>query len=239
MNLLLLEPEDFSSATTVVLRGRRARHALEVLSAQPGDSFRVGVRGGRVGLGTVLEKAEAALWLAVELTEPPPPRAPVDVVLAIPRPKALRRLLPALASMGISRLALVNAARVEKSYFQSELLQPDELQHRLSLGLEQGRDTIAPEVSVHKRFRPFVEDELGAFCGDAVRLVPHPGAPEALSPLGAGQRAVVAIGPEGGWVPFELELLAVAGFRAVSLGSRPLRVEVVVPAIVGALGALR
>jgi RsmE family RNA methyltransferase len=44
---------------------------------------------------------------------------------------------------------------------------------------------------------------------------------------------VLAIGPDGGWVPFEIDLLARCGFVPVSLGPRVLRVEVAVSYIIG------
>jgi RsmE family RNA methyltransferase len=51
-------------------------------------------------------------------------------------------------------------------------------------------------------------------------------------------RVALAIGPEGGWVDFELTLLAARGFVPFSLGERILRVEVAVPYALGQLKAL-
>jgi RsmE family RNA methyltransferase len=94
-------------------------------------------------------------------------------------------------------------------------------------------------VARRTRLEPFVEDELPAWCGEARRLLPHPvdGAP--VPRLAAGARAVLAIGPDGGWVPAEVELFRAAGFQPVSLGPRVLRVEVAVPTALGALRARR
>jgi 16S rRNA (uracil1498-N3)-methyltransferase len=168
------------------------------------------------------------------LTDAPPPRAGVDLLLAVPRPKALRKLLPAAAALGVGRIVLVNAARVEKSYFDSKVLVPDAVRELLILGLEQARDTRLPEVLVRERFRPFVEDELDSLWPAEARLVAHPAASASL-PRRAGPAAVVAVGPEGGWVAFELELLRARGFAAFTLGPRTLRVEVAVPYLLGAL----
>src|SRR6267154_4034113 len=108
--------------------------------------------------------------------EPPPERPGVDLLLAIPRPKALRKVLPAVASLGVYRVVLVNAARVEKSYVDSSVLRLDSMRELLIVGLEQARDTRLPEVLVRERFRPFVEDELDALWPGTGRLVAHPGA---------------------------------------------------------------
>jgi RsmE family RNA methyltransferase len=242
MNLLLLQDADFLPDGTVRLTGRRAWHAREVLRAEPGETLRVGRLGGLTGTGEVLENAQGLLRLKVTLTEPPPPRAEVDLLLAIPRPKALKRILPTVAQLGVDRLVLVNAARVEKSYFDSKVLEAGFVEELLLQGLEQARDTRPPRVEVRERFRPFVEDELDEFFGtEALRLLPHPPAEEPLTATGVREaaRVVLAVGPDGGWVPFEVELLRQHGFRPFSLGPRVLRVETAVPVLLGQVALLR
>lgn len=242
MNLLLLADEDFLEDGTVRLTGRRALHAREVLRAMAGDILRVGRRNGLLGTGEVLHITPEEVRLRVELAAPPPPRAGVDLLLAIPRPKALKKVLPAIASLGVDRVVLVNAARVEKSYFDSKVLDPSFVDALLCVGLEQGRDTVAPQVLVRERFRPFVEDELPTlFAGCAHRWLAHPvgGRPTEALPRPGASRVALAIGPEGGWVPFEVELLEKHGFIAFSPGGRILRVEVAVPLLLGQIQLLR
>lgn len=230
MNLLLLTEEDLAPDGTARLRGRRLAHALAVLRAAEGDTLRAGLLNGRTGTARVIRATEQELVLQPELTHDPPPRPGIDLLLALPRPKALRKILPAVAALGVDTLVLVNAARVEKSYFQSAVLR--EMDELFSQGLEQARDTRPPRVLVRERFRPFVEDELDTLLRKERRLLAHP---PAEAPLEERAPATLAIGPEGGWVPFELELLAAQGFVPVSLGPRVLRVEVAVPYLLGAL----
>ncbi len=234
MNLLLLEPEDLARDGTARLTGRRLRHALEVLRAADGDVLRVGLLGHATGTAEVLRAGEEELVLRPMLTDPPPPRPDIDLLLAVPRPKALRKVLPAAASLGVDRIVLVNAARVEKSYFASRVLDAASIRELLVLGLEQARDTRLPEVLIRERFRPFVEDELDGLWPRTLRLVAHPAA--RATPARDARRVALAIGPEGGWVPFEIDLLASRGFEPFTLGPRTLRVEV---AVAYALGALR
>jgi RsmE family RNA methyltransferase len=240
MNLLLLTPGDLLPDGTALLTGRRARHAHEVLRAQAKDALRIGVRDGRVGHATVLHSTRDELRLEVHLDAEPPPRPGVSLLLAMPRPKALKKVLPAVASLGLEQVILVNAARVEKSYFDSKVL--DQVDDWLALGLEQAKDTVAPRVTVAPRFRPFVEDELDASFATARRLLAHPTAAQTPAGLAFGHRQeplLVAVGPEGGWVPFEEELLTAHGFTPFSLGQRTLRVEVAVPFALGQLLACR
>jgi len=231
MNLLLLHEADFLADGTARLTGRRLLHARDVLRAACGDSLRIGRLGGRTGTGEILRLSADELVLRVTLPDDPPPRPAIDLLLALPRPKALRRVLPAAASLGVDRIVLLNAARVEKSYFESRVF--DQVADLLEQGLEQARDTRPPEVVVRDRFRPFVEDELETMFPGAQRLLAHPAAAAPL-PERRG-RALLAVGPEGGWVPFELELLQGRGFVPFTLGPRPLRVEVAVPYALGAL----
>jgi RsmE family RNA methyltransferase len=163
-----------------------------------------------------------------------PERPRIDLVLALPRPKVLARLYAALACIGIGRLYLCNAARVERYYFDSHVLTEPFVRARLLEGLSQARDTRLPCVSIHRSFRKLVEDELGASTDHALRLVadvassghPGPTARELCGALAPTGRVLLAVGPEGGWVDFERALLAEREFRSQSFGERVLRTDV-------------
>lgn len=235
MNLILLAASDLDG-DVYRLRDRRASHIVQVHRAQAGDVLRVGLRNGRVGEARIVELSPQEVVLQASFDTLPPPRSPVDLILAVPRPKALKRILQHATAMGVGRVVLVSSARVEKSYFQSPVLLPESIDSALVEGMEQARDTVAPEVLIRPRFRALVEDEVPLLWPDADLLLAHPDGPRLWTlETGAPQRRVVAIGPEGGWVPFELERFAEAGFRRVSLGERPLRVENAMSALVGAV----
>jgi 16S rRNA (uracil1498-N3)-methyltransferase len=224
VNIVLLRPDDWITADVAVLRDQRAVHIRMVLKAAVGDCLRVGLLGGQCGKGLIEAVDPDGVRLQVELSEPPPPRHRYDLVLALPRPKMLRRILRQCAEFGIAELHLINSARVEKSYWQSPLLLPARLEEAMLAGLERSRDTIAPRVHLHRRFRPFVEDQLPGLCGGRPCWIAEMGAPMTLAeapPL----PAVVMIGPEGGFVPFETQLAEAVIARRVSLGERILSVD--------------
>ncbi len=234
MNLLLVDPSELAPDGTARLTGRRARHVVEVLRAAPGDRIQVGVIGGRMGEAEVRAATADELVLAPRLDRDPPPPSPISLLLALPRPKILRKVLQSAASMGVKRLVLLGSYRVEKSYFASPLLAPEALRAELLLGLEQGRDTALPEVVIRRFFKPFVEDELEARFPERARLLAHPaGAAPLEAHTPAGATAALAVGPEGGWTPYEAEALRARGFAPFSLGARVLRVDVAVPFAVG------
>lgn len=234
MNLVLLDDVDFVAADHARIAGRRGHHAKEVLRCAVGDRIVVGRLGGRLGWGTVLRIDEAGLDLAVELDRDPPPALRVTLVLALPRPPVLRRLLQATAAMGVKRLILLHTARTEKSYWQSSVLEDESVKNNLRLGLEQARDTRLPEIELRRRFRPFAEDELPAMLRESLGLVAHPEA-SAPCPRQPDGRVTLIVGPEGGFVPFEIDRLHAAGARAVTLGPRTLRVENAVVALLAHL----
>jgi len=235
VNLLLLEPGELSAEGEARLTGRRLEHVRSVLKLKVGDPLRVGVVGGLMGEATVRSIDAEALVLAATLTEAPPPRAGISLLLAIPRPKQLKRVIPAVASLGVDRVVLINAARVEKSYFDSKVLNDAFLDELVRLGLEQACDTVKPVIEIREVLKPFVEDELASWLpSDAVRLIPHPTGSSPLVPIAKERHVALAIGPDGGWVPWEVELFGKHGFTPVSLGRRVLRGEVAVPAVIGA-----
>jgi RsmE family RNA methyltransferase len=234
MNLLLLEEADFIAADRVILRDRRLTHMQEVHRSEVGDSLRVGRVNGLMGSAELLRLEAGEAELRVNLDQPPPAKLPLTLVLALPRPKMLRRVFQTVATMGVAKVILVNSYRVEKSFWQTPFLEPEAIREQLILGLEQARDTVLPEIVIEKRFKPFVEDRLPAISEGTLGLVGHPGnfppCPRALN-----EPVTLAIGPEGGWIPYEIDLLAKSGLQPVQLGERILRVETAVTALLARL----
>lgn len=234
MNLILLHDDDFQSDSLVTLTGRRLQHVLTVHRAEVNDCLRVGRIDGLLGNGRVLELTPDRLQLEVQLDQPPPPVLPLTLLLALPRPKMLKRILQAVTSLGVKQIYLINSYRVEKSFWGSPLLQPEKLQEQLLLGLEQARDTILPQVGLKPLFKPFVEDELPEIAAQSSAYVAHPAA-DLPCPSGVSGPTTLAIGPEGGFIPYEVEKLQEQGFIPVSLGERILRVETAVPVLLSKL----
>jgi RsmE family RNA methyltransferase len=232
MNMLLLFEPDFVAPGRVRLAGRRLEYVRSVHHVGPGDTLRVGALNGRMGSGTVTAISDTAMEMQASLADDPPAPLPLTLLLAMPRPKVLRRLVQGITAMGIKRVYIMRTWRVEKSYWQTPMLEEKKLLDEMYLGLEQARDTVLPRIEVRRQFKPFVEDEVPVIAGDTLRLVAHPGAGQAC-PRGVGQPVTLAIGPEGGFIPYEIEALRKAGFTPVSMGERTLRVEQAVPALVG------
>jgi 16S rRNA (uracil1498-N3)-methyltransferase len=224
----MLESGEVAESGHVRLSGERAVHLLHVLKVAPGHHVRVGVLDGPRGVGTVRTVAEGTVEMHCAFDAGVPPRPPVDLLLALPRPKVMRRLWAQLAALGVGRIILTNAERVERNYFDAHVLAPERYRPLLIEGLQQARDTRQPSVSIHRRFKALVEDELDSMFDSGLRLVAHP---RAVTPAGEAvresrdERLLLAIGPEGGWNDFEIRLLEAHRFRSVGMGPRTLRTD--------------
>ena len=234
MNLLLLEDSDLINPDTAILQGRRLQHLRAVQRVEPGDTLRVGLLDGLMGEGRITTLDEQQAELSIRLETSAPAKLPITLLLALPRPKMLKRVLQTISAMGVPRLILLNSYRVEKSFWQTPFLSPEAIREQLLLGLEQARDTVLPEIIIEKRFKPFVEDRLPDLAAGTLGLTGHPGDYPAC-PRAVTQPVTLAIGPEGGWIPYEVALLEKAGLLPVQLGERILRVENAVPALLARL----
>jgi len=234
MNLIILFKDDFIDSRRVRLEGRRFKHVLEVHRVAMGDELRVGLAGELIGTGRVTSLSDCFLEMDVSLNQAPPAAVPVTLILALPRPKVLKRVLLSATVMGVKRLILLNSYRVEKSFWQSPVLHQESLHRQMVLGLEQACDTILPEVSLKPLFKPFAEDDLPSLIKDTLPLVAHPTA-QPPCPRSVLQPVTLAIGPEGGFIPYEIDKLISCGFTAVHLGNRILNVEAAVPFVLSRL----
>jgi RsmE family RNA methyltransferase len=228
MNLILLERSEVRGAGDICLSGTRADHLRNVLRVAAGHQVRVGIIGGPCGVGTVQSVSDDTIELrcAFETAVPSPP--PVDLLLALPRPKVLRRLWAQIAALGVGQILLTNAERVERPYFDTHVLAAECYRPLLIEGLQQARDTRLPTVSVHRRFKVLVEDQLDGLFGRGLRLVADPAATRLAGTVvreSVDERVLLAVGPEGGWNDFEVQLLEAHGFQTVGMGLRTLRTD--------------
>ncbi|MBD2859582.1 16S rRNA (uracil(1498)-N(3))-methyltransferase [Spongiibacter sp. KMU-158] len=237
MNVILLNPEDFIQENTVQINDHRAKHIREVLKAQVGDTLKCGLLGGKLGSAETVSISDK-IELRVSLNAMPPAKLPLTLLLALPRPKAARRILRSATELGVKHIILLNSYRVEKSYWQSPLVDDAHLHAAMIEGLEQSGDTILPTLERAKLFKPFAEDQLPDRLKNTKGWLAHPYASLSLSEYperNLKESQLLAIGPEGGFIPYEVEKLMAAGCEAFSFGSRILKVETAVPALISKL----
>lgn len=240
VNLLLLDPAEVADDGTAVLTDRRAEHLRAVLHVEPGRTLQAGFVDGPIGSAEVLEVRLDSVRVRAVCTDPPPTTQDA-LLLAIPRPKSLLRMLELAATLGFADIVLFRSWRVDKSHLESQAMDPSLQRHHLRLGLEQARRTAMPRVRSYLRFKPFVEDELPLLELPAQRFCAHPFATDATADLALSRGApfAVAIGPEGGLLPYEVDQLARCGFLPVRMSQHPLRTESALAAMHAQLDLLR
>lgn len=233
MNIVLLEAEQTQSEFWKIDNPRQIQHLSQHVQLNAGDTLKVGIRNGERYLTEVISVSEQQIRIRPIQLEAIPTKLPVHLILALPRPKVLRRIMMDAVTLGVERISLIHSYRVDKSYWQSPFLQ--QLDDYVTLGLEQAGDTISPEIQMYKRFKPFVEDVLPTFISNQKpAYVAHPYAEQQM-PHAIQHSCCLIVGPEGGFIPFEVDLFKKNGCQARSLGNRILRTETAVSHILGRL----
>lgn len=233
MNIILLDPRQTESELWSITSKRQLEHLKIYVDVEVGDTLKVGIKAGKRFLTEVVEVSEQAIRVKALHEEMIPKKLPVTLILAMPRPKVLRRIIQDSVTLGVEKIILLHSYRVDKSYWQTPFLQ--QLDHFIELGLEQAGDTIAPEIEIFKRFKPFVEDILPNLISTELPCyVAHPYV-ESNMPYAIDHGCTIVIGPEGGFIPYEIDLLIKNGCQARSLGNRIIRTETVIPYVLGRL----
>ena len=233
MNIVLLDPRQTQTETWSISSARQLDHLKTHVDVKVGDTLKIGIKNEKRYLTEIIEISENLIRIKPIKEEVVPQKLPVTLIVAMPRPKVLRRLIMDSVTLGVEKIILLHSYRVDKSYWQSPFLQ--QLDQYVTLGLEQAGDTIAPTIEIYKRFKPFVEDILPALISEErPAYVAHPYAEQTM-PSAIEHPCTIVIGPEGGFIPYEVDLLQKNGCQAVSLGNRILRTETVISYVLGRL----
>lgn len=239
----------------------RTLHASKILALRNGDTIRSGIVSSEECSGLVSDEASIQ-WMPegkVKKAEPlgngnPPgslrvvlnslqeplhttSQQSVALILALPRPLQLGRMLPMIAQMGVDTLVLTEARKVPKGYFGSHLFRkPELLTERLIEGLCQAGDVTLPKLHITRNLSRFLREDLDKMFPSTewARVIAHPQRADAdtvrrirdvtFPESASNRRIVVAVGPEGGWEePNELDRFKEHGFVQITMGSRILR----------------
>ena len=245
MNRILFETDEIRDGVAT-FGGERAEHVMNVLHGEVGQVLKTGEVNGKIGTGEIIECSNVRMFesgndglvIKVRCNHQEESLRPwVDLILAPPRPRVMKRLLPQLATMGVGRIFLVGAKKVEKDFWGATLLKPENYRPLLIDGLMQAGTSILPTLETRRNFRKFVKEEVDALWPEAKRIVAHPyGTGEDLRRETRDLRGLLlAVGPEGGWTDEEVALLEEHGFLRYSLGSRILRTDTATIALLAQL----
>lgn len=224
-----------------MLTDGRAHHIRTVLKAEAGQTLRIGLLNGPMGTGLAKQVDRHAVVMECVFENEMPPQPRIDLLLAMPRPKVMKRLWAQLAALGVGRIVLLRADKVERCYFDSHVMDPEFYKKLLLEGLQQARCTHLPEVLIRPLFKPFVEDELDSLFPDHLKLLADPSGDKRLAEFFLSEerydRTLLAIGPEGGWTTYELNRLQEHGFQLFGVGRRILRTDTATIAMLSMLAS--
>lgn len=237
MNRILFDRAEISGGIATI-DDVRAEHILKVLHGEVGQKLKTGEIDGLAGTGEIvaIEGHRVSIRVSHDTAALPPW---VDIILAPPRPRIFKRLLPQLAALGVRNIYLVGARKVEKDFWGATILKEEIYRPLLVDGLMQAGTTALPAIYTRRNLRKFLDDEMDAALPSPRRIIAHPyldsSARHGLDAFDALQMLTLAVGPEGGWTDDEVALFESRGFARYSLGPRILRTDTALVALLARL----
>jgi RsmE family RNA methyltransferase len=221
MNLLLLT--DANTHPVIPLHDPRAQHVLTILKADLGSVIDVGCLNGPRGKATLTQIDNAALYFSVAWGNSTPELYPLTVLIGMPRPQTVRKILRELTAIGVKRMIFFCGDKSEVSYLNSALWKKHEYESYVLEGIVQAFSTRMPEILTRETIEsvePFVSSTVNRIALDNY---------EASTPLSKWspkpEETILAIGSERGWSSSERDWLRAHQFALYHLGERVLRTE--------------
>lgn len=215
---------DAAAGQSVVLDAQETKHLVSVLRLGTGARVRLMDGMGRVATGEVTKADKrAAVVRVLDMSEQPRPAS--LPVMALAFSKAVRRgfFLEKAVELGAWEVWLWQA---DHSQGKLPADTKDSWQAKMVAGCKQSGNPWLPLVQAFPRG---LEDVIARAADFEQHILPwemQHGVPMVTADeLGQPGRTIYIIGPEGGFSARELDLLAAAGYRAVSFGQRILRCE--------------
>lgn len=248
MNIIILFPNEFTDSDMTIAEikdARRINHIKSTLKKiNPGDKLKCGILNSTIGTGIVLDYRDNTLSIQYSPNCNAPQKISFDIAVAFQRPKTTKKIIQFGTSLGIQSFHFFRSWKVDKSYLYSPVVSKEGFHNEALLGLEQSGDTTMPVFFRHELFRPFAEDYVKKLSNsNFLKITAHPQGINISNFTNSisqnenlnKKKIFLILGPEGGFTPFEIELLEKCGCHSISFGSRILRTETVLPFIIGKL----
>jgi len=171
-NRILFTPDEFfeNEKRRARLRASDARldHLRTVLKkTREGETVKMTILNEGLAVGRIVttgndEDEDGVLIEVVVLEEEKKKKkknVKVSLLLAMPRPKVLRRLLSVFAQFGVENVHLFKAEKTERFYFQSDVLAQEMLVREFTRGVEQNAvDSSFPNASKCRGLKQVLEE---------------------------------------------------------------------------------
>jgi 16S rRNA (uracil1498-N3)-methyltransferase len=235
--------DELLSLGRVVLSGSEAHHLIHVMRATPGSQVTLFDGGGDEFPSVVERVGRSEVELTTLSREPVDRELPFTLILGVALPKGDRQkwLIEKAVELGVTRIVPLRTMR--------GVAQPvDQAISRLRRAVVEaskqcGRNRLL-QIDEPQQWSEYVKNAQGVSC----RLLAHPGADRGWAGIFPKNEETsspgeirLAVGPEGGFADEEVSMAVAAGWHAIDLGPRILRVETAalfLAAVVGQIGPL-
>ena len=227
-----------TTRTTASLTGEQAGHLARVLRAQPGQIFDV-VAGGFLHRAEVATVREDEVVFTLHEEHEAHTALPVRLLLAVFKFDHLEWGIEKATELGAARISPVIARRTEKHLAQAAAKRVERWRRITREAAQQSRRTDVPVVDDPLTLKQVLEQ-----VEEPARLLLAETEEEntlrtALEGVSADQAIALAIGPEGGWAPEEMQMFRNSGWQHVTLGPRILRAETAAIAALAVTASIR
>lgn len=229
---------DTWTSTTATLQGEQAEHLARVLRAVPGQVYDV-VAGGFLHRAEIISvKPEEVVFTLHEELESDA-ALPLHLLLAVFKFDPMEWAIEKATELGVERITPVLARRTEKHLAHAAAKRVERWRRIALEASKQSRRTAIPEISAPAALKSALEDTK-----EPVRILlseteQTTSIRSALNgvPQTASATYALAIGPEGGWTPEEMNLFTQHQWKSVTLGPRILRAETAAIAAIAILSS--
>jgi 16S rRNA (uracil1498-N3)-methyltransferase len=215
--------------SVVELSHDTAAHLAKVLRARSGDELVLFNGDGREYMGVIETVRGARISAAIGAARAVDKESffPITLVQCVPRGDRMDLIVQKATELGVSRIVPVLSQRsvVRLDETQAASKQVHWQAVAVSACEQCGRNRV-PSVEAPRSLLGYLGAlEAAASSSGMLRLVLEPDHPRQPQHGAAAQGAQIAIGPEGGFAPEELEAFELSSFAPVGLGPRVLRTE--------------
>lgn len=226
---VFVAPDDVA-ADHAVVRGDDARHLSTVLRAAPGMPLTVADGSGTVYRARVASIGEAVTVALTSAHNPAPPRPEIHVAHALPKGRKLDEVIQRLTELGVERIIPLHSARSQVRLTDVKAAKAHRRWSAVArAAAKQSRRTRLPIIDAVGDWRAWRPRGSGVVLWEEARTSLRVGLSRVTgarqggsSPAAPAGPLVVAVGPEGGLTPAEVEA---TGLPAVTLGPTILRTE--------------
>lgn len=224
--------------TSASLTGDQAQHLSRVLRATPGQVFDV-VAGGFLHSAEVVSVRDDEVRFLLGEEREGDAALPVHLLLAVFKFDHLEWGIEKATELGVARISPVLARRTEKHLAQAAAKRVERWRRIVREASQQSRRTDVPVVEDPATLKDALRD-----ADEPVKLLLAETEQEntlraALAAAPRHAEIALAVGPEGGWAPEEMELFRGSGWQHVTMGPRILRAETAAIAALAVAAAMQ